>query len=355
MTRRMAIWLLIVAAFVTAVIAAARTSTDTSAASTASSLSRAGVTYAAQVLQPGVKAAPKIALVSISGEIVNGSGAVNGSTTGGDDVVNLLEAIGASKRFDAVLLEMQTPGGAVLASDEIAQQVVRMREHYHLPVVSWMRDIAASGGYYVSAPASRIVAAPSTTTGSIGVILRTYNVGGLADKLGVKEVVIKSGPHKDILSEFRELTPSERAILQELINEAYGDFVATVAKGRDLPRHTVRTLADGRIYTGRQAKANGLVDELGTRREAYAAAGRLARDGGSITADDVRVVEFERSYGVLQTLLSGDARGLDLSAVLGAVADVAHGRAISTTQLQQASGMRASNGLVDLEYRAVIG
>lgn len=355
MSRRISIWILIIAAFVVMVAIAARDAADSNVSVTASTLTRSGVSYKARVLQSGVKKSPKIALIHISGEIVNGQGAVNGSTTGGDDIVTLLEAIGDSGRFDGVLMEVNTPGGAVLASDEISQQVKRVEQHYKLPVVSWMRDIAASGGYYVSAPASRIVAAPSTMTGSIGVILHSYNVGKLADKIGVKEVVIKSGPHKDILSEFREMTPDEHVILQNLIDEAYGDFVSTVATGRDLARSKVLKIADGRIYTGRQALDNGLVDELGTRREAYSAVGKLANDGKSVDSDDVQVVDYQRSYGVLQSLLSGNAQDVDMAALFGAASDIAHGRGVSSSALQSATGASASNGLADLEYRAVIG
>lgn len=123
MSRRISIWILIVAAFVVMVALAARDAADSKVSVTASTLSKSGVSYSAKVLQNGAKKSPKIALIHISGEIVNGQGAVNGSTTGGDDIVTLLEAIGDSGSFDAVLMEVNTPGGAVLASDEISQQV----------------------------------------------------------------------------------------------------------------------------------------------------------------------------------------------------------------------------------------
>ena len=139
-----------------------------------------------------------------------------------------------------------------------------------------MGDVAASGGYYVASAADKIMANPGTITGSIGVIAEMGNVEELFKKIGVKIEVIKSGKHKDIGSPVRPITPEERKMLQGLINNAYEQFVTAVAKGRNMPYEKVKELADGSIYTGQQAKENGLIDELGNIQDAIKLAGQLA-------------------------------------------------------------------------------
>jgi protease-4 len=198
----------------------------------------------------------------------------------------------------------------VNAAREIWAAVRRVQEAGK-PVVAFFEDTAASGGYYISAPADRIVAMPDTITGSIGVIAVVPDLSGLYEKIGIRYQVVKSGEFKDMLSSDRPMTPEERAILEQVIQAAYDEFVQVVADGRHLPVERVRALADGRIYTGRQAVELGLVDELGGYRDALAVAGRL---GGLGSEPSVRVYSappsvWEALSGATASLLFGTERG----------------------------------------------
>lgn len=166
------------------------------------------------------------------------------------------------KHVKAVLLRINSPGGTVSTSQEISGEINDLRQKGK-PVVVSMADLAASGGYYIASAADKIVAEPGTLTGSIGVILSTVNLKGLGDKLGLQPQVIKSGQFKDIGSPYRAMTPEEKALLQTLINDSYEQFVAAVGTGRKMDVDTVKKLADGRVYSGRQALKLGLVDKLG--------------------------------------------------------------------------------------------
>lgn len=170
------------------------------------------------------------------------------------------------KKFPALLLRIDSPGGTVGDSQEIYNALLRLREK--VKIVASFGNISASGGVYIGMGAEHIVANPGTITGSIGVILRGNNLERLLDKVGVSFKVIKSGPYKDILSFDRELTQPEESILQELIDVSYRQFVKTVADARHLSEETVRSFADGRIFTGEQALHLGVVDRLGTEEDA---------------------------------------------------------------------------------------
>jgi protease-4 len=161
-----------------------------------------------------------------------------------------------------VLLRINSPGGTVPTSQEINGELLALRSK-NKPVVASMADVAASGGYYIACGADKIVAQPGTLTGSIGVIFNSINVKVLADKVGVQPQVVKSGLFKDIGSPFRPFTPEEKELLKGIIDDSYDQFVQVVSKGRNLPVDTVKKLADGRVYTGRQALKLGLVDQLG--------------------------------------------------------------------------------------------
>lgn len=174
-----------------------------------------------------------------------------------------------------VLVRINSPGGSVAASQEIYSEIMRLRAAGK-PVVASMGDVAASGGYYVASACNKIVADPGTMTGSIGVILEVGNVQELFRKIGVKVETIKSGAHKDSGSPFRELTLREREMFQNLVNEAYEQFVGAVADGRKMDREKVLALADGSIYTGSQALKEGLVDALGNDFEALNVLKQLA-------------------------------------------------------------------------------
>ena len=180
------------------------------------------------------------------------------------------------KKFPALLLRIDSPGGTVADSHEIFTALQRLQEDKDVKVVASFGNISASGGVYIGVGAKHIVSNPGTITGSIGVILRGNNLERLLDKVGVSFKVVKSGPYKDILAFDRETTKEEEDILQQLIDVSYGQFVSTVAKGRGLEEETVRTFADGRVFTGEQALELGLVDRLGTEEDARRWAAELA-------------------------------------------------------------------------------
>lgn len=174
-----------------------------------------------------------------------------------------LKSVKDDPTIKGVLLDVNSPGGGVYESAEIHRAITDLKKELKIPVYSLMGSMAASGGYYVSAPADKIFASPETTTGSIGVIMSGFNMSGLLEKLGISSQVIKSAAHKDIGSAYRPMTDDEKAILQDYINSAYDRFLNVVAEGRHMDKEQVRKLADGRIYDGSQAVKNGLVDALG--------------------------------------------------------------------------------------------
>jgi protease IV len=188
----------------------------------------------------------------------------------------------------ALVLRINTPGGTVTASDIIYREVMLFREETKVPVVAALMDVAASGGYYIALAADRIVAHPTSVTGSIGTIMVTANVEGLLGKIGVATNTFKSAEHKDMGSPFRVLTPEERAIFQSVIDELQRQFVAKVVERRRLPEPTARGLADGRIYTAPQALDKGLVDAIGYMPDALAAARR------AIGVDEAKVIVYKR-------------------------------------------------------------
>ncbi|MDZ7372561.1 MAG: signal peptide peptidase SppA [candidate division KSB1 bacterium] len=235
----------------------------------------------------------RVALVELRGVIVNS-----------EPIVRQLERFRKDRRVRAIVLRVDSPGGGVAASQEIYEAVRRVREGGK-PIVCSMGSVAASGGYYVALGCKKIVANPGTTTGSIGVIAEIPNVQRLLSRLGIEVSVVKSGRHKDIGSPYREMTDDERRLLQEWIDDAYHQFVTVVATERSLDSTRLRELADGRVFTGRQAYQLGLVDTLGTLGDAI----RLAADLAGIRGEP-RVVRIPtRRLGCLELLLGG-ARSL---------------------------------------------
>jgi protease-4 len=233
----------------------------------------------------------KVAMIELSGIITSQVAGPPGTTINDDEVAKQLKQAREDENVVAVILDLDTPGGEVVASDNIHRQVQRLTEAKK-PVVALMGATAASGGYYISAAADEIVANSETLTGSIGVILTVFNVEGAAEKLGINETVIKSGPHKDIASPFRTIPPEEQQILQTLIDEAFAKFVDIVAEGREIDRAKVVELADGRVYSGKQAQDLGLVDRLGDQDTAFSRAKTLAKAPGAT------LVRYERSVGL---------------------------------------------------------
>ena len=174
-----------------------------------------------------------------------------------------LDKVKNDSSVKGIILKVNSPGGGVVESAEIHDKIVEIQEEAKKPVYVSMGSMAASGGYYISAPADKIFASPETLTGSLGVIMSGYNFEGLAEKYGVEFVTIKSGPYKDIMSSTREMTDKERDILQTMIDNSYDGFVKVIADGRGLKENEVRKIADGRIYDGRQAKDLNLIDDFG--------------------------------------------------------------------------------------------
>jgi len=207
--------------------------------------------------------------------------------------ISQLDRARRQPRVRAILIRVNSPGGNAVASDEIYREIRRTRQEFHKPVVVYMESLAASGGYYISAAADRIVANPNTLTGSIGVITVIPTYDELLNKIGVKVYVFRSGAFKDTTSGIRPLRPEEEALMQELVNQAYQRFVDVVAEGRNLPRDRVLQFADGRVLTGTQAQGLGLVDELGDYHRAIQLAAELAGIRG-----EPRLENFSRRGGL---------------------------------------------------------
>ncbi len=214
-------------------------------------------------------------------------------------IVQKLERLLESDAISAVVLRIDSPGGGVAASQEIYEAVKDIRESGK-PVVVSMGSVAASGGYYVACGADSILANPGTTTGSIGVILEVPNFTELLKKIGIKFLVVKSGTFKDTGSPYRDLTRAERKYLQQYIDDAFGQFVDVVAKNRRLSVDEVRSVADGRVFTGKQAYELGLVDRLGDHKDAIKLAAQMAGIKGK-----PKTFRFPRKkYTILDLLLS---------------------------------------------------
>jgi protease-4 len=197
------------------------------------------------------------------------------------DPIETVKQINDFKKDDkvkSVLLRIDSPGGVVGPSQEIWSAVKSLKEKK--PVVVSMGSVAASGGYYIAAPATLIYANPGTITGSIGVLMKFSNLEGLMDKVGMKSFTLKTGRFKDVGSPSRKMSDDEKAMLQAVIDSTHGQFVRAVAEGRKLPEKQVREIADGRIFSGEQAMAQKLVDRLGTMQDALAEAGRLGGISG---------------------------------------------------------------------------
>jgi protease-4 len=235
----------------------------------------------------------KVALIRIEGVILDSR-----------DTIDELREYKDSPGVRAIVLRIDSPGGGVVPSQEIFEEVQKIRTDGRQKIVASMGSVAASGGYYIAAATDRIVANPGTITGSIGVIMETANVKGLLDKIGVEPIVIKAGEHKDIGSPFRKLEPDDRRILEELLNDVHTQFIEAVARGRNLPAERVRELADGRIFTGRQAKDFGLVDDLGNLQDTIQAAAELAGIEG-----EPRVIERREGISFFD-MIRNELRGL---------------------------------------------
>lgn len=233
----------------------------------------------------------KIAVIRIEGPIMDAK-----------HTIDEIKEYARDQSVKAIVLRVDSPGGAVAPSQEIYEEVKKATAKKKI-VVS-MGSLAASGGYYISAPVSRIFANPGTLTGSIGVIMEIPNIEGLMSKVGVRTEVIKSGRNKDMASAFRSMGKEQRKILQGALDDVHDQFINAVAEGRKMLPSDVRKLADGRIFTGRQALAAGLVDELGDLEDAIKAAAKL---GGITGEPDVLSKKDKNSvWDLLRGRFSGE-------------------------------------------------
>lgn len=229
----------------------------------------------------------KIALVEITGTILSS-----------DETVRQLKKYREDRSIRGILLRVESPGGGVVASQEIYEEVRKTRESGKTVVVS-MGSLAASGGYYVSCGASRIVANRGTLTGSIGVISEFFRVDPLLSKLGIEANIIKSGKLKDAGSPFREMTPVDKAYYQNLMDGVHRQFIAVVENERGLDHDSLLAIADGRVFTGEEAVEIGLIDTIGTFEDALSIAGELA----GIRGEPTLIKERKRGLTLFERLL----------------------------------------------------
>ena len=230
---------------------------------------------------------------------------IKGTIVDATETVRQLKALEHNSQVKGILIRVDSPGGMTSPSQEIYEEIRRVRDG-GMPIIVSMGSLAASGGYYVSAPATKIVANPQTLTGSIGVIMEFPVLKGLMDKIGVKVEVVKSRVHKDIGSPFRDMTDQDRELLQGVVTDAYDQFVTIVSTERKIPEDSVRAFADGRIMTGRQALAFGLVDTLGTFEDAK----RIAASLCGIEGEPRLIRTNRRINSWVQDMLEGTAEGL---------------------------------------------
>jgi len=245
----------------------------------------------------------RVGIIYLSGVIMDSghAGSLFGAPGGSRPVMEHLRRAAKDKNIKAVVLRINSPGGAVAASQELYTEVHRLAEKK--PVTVSMGDVAASGGYYVASAADHIIANPGSTTGSIGVIAEFMRFNRLGEKIGIDVEAITSGPFKDAGSPWRDLRPQERELFESLIMDIYDQFVKDVAQGRDMDEKTVRELADGRVYTGAQAKELGLVDELGNLYDAISYAGKQCDLG-----PDPPTKEYGRGRGLWSLLAEAAAQ-----------------------------------------------
>ncbi len=233
----------------------------------------------------------KVAIIKIEGVISN--------------YTSIVKKIGVAKNDNSirsVVILVDSPGGAVGASQEIYRAIEKLRKKK--PVVVSMGNVAASGGYYISAPANVIYANPGTITGSIGVIIQHVNINGLLDKVGIKMENIKSGKNKDILYPNNELTPEQKKLIEETIKDVYDQFLDAIVKYRPIKKDELRKFADGRIFSGRQALRLKLVDKLGNIQDAIDEARKLA----GLEKGSFEVIELEDERSFLEKLLGSELK-----------------------------------------------
>jgi len=247
----------------------------------------------------------KVALVKVEGLLINA-----------DNIVEEINGHADDSSVKAIIIRVDSPGGGGVVSQEIYNAVMNAKKKGKKKVVVSLGSVAASGGYYIAAAGDRIVANPGTLTGSIGVKMEFANLEKLLEKIGVKGMVVKAGEYKDIGSPYREMSEPEKKLLQAVIDDVHSQFIEAVAKGRGLPEADVKAIADGRVFTGRQALQLKLVDQLGDLEDSILVAGELAGIKGK-----PKVVKKEKKVPFLEYFKEESAswfsevvsRGLDRS------------------------------------------
>ncbi|MBW6503580.1 signal peptide peptidase SppA [bacterium] len=244
----------------------------------------------------------RVAVISVSGVI-----------SSSEQTIEQLKKFGKDDSVKAIVLRIDSPGGGVGPSQEIYEEVKKVRAKK--PVLASMGALAASGGYYIACAAQRVYANPGTITGSIGVIMPFMNVKDLIEKFGVKGMTVKSGSFKDMGSPLRDMTPQERDLLQGVVDNVHLQFVNAVADGRNLDREEVLRIADGRIFTGEQAKGLGLVDAIGNLEDAISDAGKLGKISGEpkvVTAPKKKISFLDLLREETRTLIDEKLTGSHL-------------------------------------------
>ncbi|MCI6289522.1 MAG: signal peptide peptidase SppA [Lentisphaeria bacterium] len=245
--------------------------------------------------------AVKIAVVDVNGVIVSRSGSFSEEAESGAICARIRRAA-ADPEVAALIVNLNTPGGEVVAADEIYEEIRLFRQKTKKPAVAMMNSMAASGGYYIAAACKPIVANRLTMTGSIGVILSTYNYRGLFDKIGLQAEVYTSGKMKDMLNGARPRTPEEVRVVQELVNNTYNVFVGIVSRSRNIPEAEIRNsvIGNGRVFDGEQALKLKLVDQLGYFRDAAALAAKEAELNGK----PYMVIRYQEQFNFIRQMAS---------------------------------------------------
>jgi protease-4 len=228
----------------------------------------------------------KIAIVEINDVIMSS-----------EKTVEQIKKYREDKSIKAIILRINTPGGGVAASQEIYEEVRKTRDSGKIIVVS-MGSLAASGGYYIAVGSNLIIANPGTLTGSIGVIAQFVSIKDLAEKLGITQTTIKSGSLKDAGSPFKQMSDSDKAYFQDVVDNSFGQFLDVVAKERKMSKETLLPYANGRVFTGLQAKDYGLIDSLGTFEDAIRITGRMAGIEG-----EPRIVREKKRFSLFEEIL----------------------------------------------------
>lgn len=238
-----------------------------------------------------------VAVITIEGPIFDST-----------DTLKDLNELAEDQSVKAIVIRLDSPGGAVGPAQEIYRELIKLRKSKK--IVASMGSVAASGAYYIASAAHHIMANAGTVTGSIGVIMESFGVQNMVDKVALEHRVVKSGTYKDVGTPFRAMTDPDRAYLQQLIDSMYGQFTKDVAVARNIPLDKVMLMAEGRVYTGEQAKENGLIDELGNFYDAISVAKKLAG-----LADDAKV-RWPREPSPFEKFMGGQASSSVLSIFL---------------------------------------